>query len=244
MSVLEEARATWGRAADYPFGKEEAYPQHAAALGFDEHHDQDILDYGCGGGGDARSWVARGNRVVGVDIVAHNVQTAIQRFHKAGLPLLSHKERRDKIPADYPVYGNIPSSGGWASFRTLEDSVPLPFLGASFDVAASVGVLHHIPEPEPILAEMVRVLRPGGVVVVMLYTEHLSWRLASLIEGMVSTGLSWERAFGEFTDGPGCWARSYTEEAGRKFLTDAGLAVERIAVYNDADFRAFTARKP
>lgn len=39
----------------------------------------------------------------------------------------------------------------------------LPFADDSFDAAWSITVLEHIPEPEQALAEMRRVLRPGGM---------------------------------------------------------------------------------
>jgi SAM-dependent methyltransferase len=34
--------------------------------------------------------------------------------------------------------------------------------GLDLDLVVSMGVLHHIPEPEPVVAELHRVLRPGG----------------------------------------------------------------------------------
>jgi SAM-dependent methyltransferase len=42
------------------------------------------------------------------------------------------------------------------------DAANLPFEDESFDVVATVGVLHMIDEPMEALAEMVRVLAPGG----------------------------------------------------------------------------------
>jgi ubiquinone/menaquinone biosynthesis C-methylase UbiE len=45
----------------------------------------------------------------------------------------------------------------------------LPFADASFDVTCSFKVLAHVPEIGRALAEMVRVTRPGGVVLAELY---------------------------------------------------------------------------
>ena len=39
----------------------------------------------------------------------------------------------------------------------------LPFRDNSFDLAVSLDVLEHVEAPEPVLAEMLRVLKPGGV---------------------------------------------------------------------------------
>ena len=39
----------------------------------------------------------------------------------------------------------------------------LPFPNAGFDLALCIEVLRYLPDPEPCLAEMARVLRPGGL---------------------------------------------------------------------------------
>ncbi len=46
--------------------------------------------------------------------------------------------------------------------RVRGDALALPFADASFDLVLSGGLLEHFPEPEAVLAEMVRILRPGG----------------------------------------------------------------------------------
>jgi ubiquinone/menaquinone biosynthesis C-methylase UbiE len=43
------------------------------------------------------------------------------------------------------------------------DALDLPFRGASFDAAVLVAVLGEVPEPGRCLAEVRRVLKPGGV---------------------------------------------------------------------------------
>jgi ubiquinone/menaquinone biosynthesis C-methylase UbiE len=58
----------------------------------------------------------------------------------------------------------------------------LPYPDASFDVAVSFKVLAHVPDIERALAEMARVVRPGGHVIAELYNpwslRYLAKRLA------------------------------------------------------------------
>lgn len=46
------------------------------------------------------------------------------------------------------------------------DAKALPYAGAAFDAVISNSIIHHIPEPRFSFREMVRVLRPGGVLFV------------------------------------------------------------------------------
>jgi len=47
----------------------------------------------------------------------------------------------------------------------LGDALALPWPDASFDAAVCVRVLHHFEDPRPLLAELGRVVRPGGTLV-------------------------------------------------------------------------------
>ena len=47
------------------------------------------------------------------------------------------------------------------------DITKLPFEDSSFDLAGTLRTLHHVPRPELVIAELVRVTRPGGAVVVI-----------------------------------------------------------------------------
>jgi SAM-dependent methyltransferase len=47
----------------------------------------------------------------------------------------------------------------------LGDACALPYAGGSFDTAVCVRVLHHFADPGPVVAEMARILRPGGTLV-------------------------------------------------------------------------------
>lgn len=51
------------------------------------------------------------------------------------------------------------------------DAESLPFEPGSFDLVMSIGVLHHLPDPERALREVARFARPGGHVHVYLYWQ-------------------------------------------------------------------------
>jgi SAM-dependent methyltransferase len=54
----------------------------------------------------------------------------------------------------------------------VADAENQPFPSDSFDLGYSFGVLHHTPDTERALRELVRVIRPGGELKVMLYNRH------------------------------------------------------------------------
>lgn len=57
------------------------------------------------------------------------------------------------------------------------DLVRLPFAPSTFDVVFSVGVLHHTPSTRQGLAHIARLVRPGGILAVWVYSRRLRWGL-------------------------------------------------------------------
>lgn len=65
------------------------------------------------------------------------------------------------------------------SVRVVADAADLPFRDASCDMVLAVSLLEHCPEPERVIAEMIRIVRPGGYIycaVPFLYPLHGSPR--------------------------------------------------------------------
>lgn len=58
------------------------------------------------------------------------------------------------------------------------DARELPFEDGAFDYVLCIDVLPHIPDPERMLAEVHRVLRPGGVLVIDATNSVPLWTLA------------------------------------------------------------------
>lgn len=61
----------------------------------------------------------------------------------------------------------------FAAFQA--DVFALPFAPESFDVIYSVGVLHHTPDCEAAVKALDKYLKPGGLLVVWLYSGYNKW---------------------------------------------------------------------
>lgn len=57
-------------------------------------------------------------------------------------------------------------------FFVTGDANNLPFLSESFDVVLSIGLLEHFENPENIIKEQIRVLKPGGVIFAYIVPER------------------------------------------------------------------------
>ena len=70
---------------------------------------------------------------------------------------------------------------------TRGDAVELPFEASSFDFVWSWGVIHHSRDPERCVAEIARVLRPGGEARVMVYNRDSIgyWVDIMLVKGLL-----------------------------------------------------------
>lgn len=104
-----------------------------------------VLDVACGPGLVACDFARHARHVTGIDLTPAMIGQAEARRRAEGLDNLS-----------------------WH----VGDVASLPFADGSFSVAFTRYSLHHLLDPGAVLAEMVRVTRPGGrVVVVDVYTS-------------------------------------------------------------------------
>jgi len=67
---------------------------------------------------------------------------------------------------------------------TQGTTLALPFRDETVDLVISGGLLEHFPEPMPVLSEMLRVLRPGGVLYADVVPRKRSWYRAHEAERM------------------------------------------------------------
>lgn len=102
---------------------------------------QRLLEVGCGIGVDSIQLARRGFEVTAVDLTENALEVARQFARRRGVSI---------------------------DFRQ-GNAEGLDFPDESFDAVYSFGVLHHTPDIAKSVAEVHRVLRPGGTAYVMLY---------------------------------------------------------------------------
>lgn len=122
-------------------------------LGLDSTVGKDVMDFGCGVGVEALEFALHGNRVKLADISKPNLQLAERVLHLFNVGPEAMLEVSDKEP-----------------FVEAEPE--------SLDVFYCNGVLHHIRWPEKILRRAHELLRPGGEVRLMVYSDT-GWRQAT-----------------------------------------------------------------
>jgi ubiquinone/menaquinone biosynthesis C-methylase UbiE len=146
--VKSRVAAHWGRRApgfDAGFGHSIRTAAERAAwdrildLALGGRGQLEALDAGCGTGFLSFELAARGHRVTGVDFA----------------PAMLAEARRKATQQNFPV-----------RFEEA-DAERLSFPAASFDLAISRHVLWTLPHPEAAIDEWIRVLRPGGRLVVI-----------------------------------------------------------------------------
>lgn len=128
--------------------------------GFERARGVSVLEVGCGVGTDLVQFAKGGARVVGIDLTL------------AGAKLT----RRNLSIYDQP------------GVSLVGDGEALPFATNSFDLVYSWGVIHHTPDSGKAAIEIVRVTRPGGKVIVMVYNRRSlfafqAWAVYGLLRG-------------------------------------------------------------
>lgn len=142
----------------------------AVALGGSEHRGLDVLVVGCGQ--TPRELIGFGaqNRVIGIDLdvvpSGFAPRAYLQLLRENGPVRVAKTLGRKVLGIDRKFNAEMRRQLGTtvvSSPTILQmDAGKMTFPDDSFDVAYSYSVFEHLPEPAVVLAEMVRVLRPGG----------------------------------------------------------------------------------
>jgi SAM-dependent methyltransferase len=110
-----------------------------------EWHEREVLEIGLGQGAESEQLIRRGARWSGLDLTEESVDRVRARLD------LKHLDYQDLRQGS---------------------ALEIPWPDNSFDMVFSHGVLHHIPDIHAAQSEIHRVLRPGGVLVAMLYARR------------------------------------------------------------------------
>jgi SAM-dependent methyltransferase len=113
---------------------------------FDGYAGRRVLEVGCGAGVDLARFARGGAVVTGVDLAESAIALARANFEQQGLP------------GDFKV----------------ADGEHLPFADDTFDLVYAHGVVQYTAEPEQLVAECRRVLKPRGEAIFQVY-NRLSW---------------------------------------------------------------------
>jgi glycosyltransferase involved in cell wall biosynthesis/ubiquinone/menaquinone biosynthesis C-methylase UbiE len=119
-------------------------PWMPETMEFNRHQGAKLLEIGGGMGTDLAQFAARGAHVTDVDLSAGHLGLARENFVVRGL------------------------SGDFLQ----QDAESLLFDDNTFDVVYTNGVLHHTPNTGQAVREILRVLKPGGRVIAMVYAEN------------------------------------------------------------------------
>jgi ubiquinone/menaquinone biosynthesis C-methylase UbiE len=124
-----------------------------------------ILDAGSGTGIFTREFIAHGAKVVGLDI---------------SLAMLVYAEKKAALrqaPGDRDPMLLCSGEKGQALYYSgvTADMTKLPFADRSFDKSVSVAALEFVADEKRAVAELFRVTRPGGVVVVATLNSLSPW---------------------------------------------------------------------
>ncbi|HXW77917.1 MAG TPA: class I SAM-dependent methyltransferase [Acidimicrobiales bacterium] len=154
-----------------------------------------LLDFGCGGGRHAFEAMRRGAVVTALD-----ADTEVVRGAAAWVDAMLAE---DKETAEAGGQGHV----------VVGDGMALPFPDGCFDKLIAAEVLEHVPDDGAVLAELARVLRPGGAIAVTVprwYPEAVNWALSA-----------------DYHSVPGGHVRIYRRGQLRDRLGDAGLTPYR-----------------
>lgn len=115
-------------------------------IDFASYRGKTFLEVGCGVGIDLVRFAREGALVTGIDLAPVSIELARQNFAHSGLK---------------------------ADLRVMNGE-SLDFPDNHFDVVYAHGVLQYTADPEQMIREMYRVLKPGGEAIFMVY-NRISW---------------------------------------------------------------------
>ncbi|MBI2240181.1 MAG: class I SAM-dependent methyltransferase [Magnetospirillum gryphiswaldense] len=130
-------------------------------MALDSLEGKQVLEIGSGAGGHSALFKSYGANMTSVDLTW-------QRARSTGQKLA------------------LVQQGSGVAYQA--DAENLPFRDNSFDIVYSNGVLHHSENTDRCLDEVLRVLKPGGRAVIMLYARHSAVYWCNIVPRAVVSG--------------------------------------------------------
>jgi ubiquinone/menaquinone biosynthesis C-methylase UbiE len=156
--------------------------------GFARSGGQRVLEVGAGMGADYLEWLKAGARATAVDLSSASLEQARRRCEMAG----------------------------YAPDLQISDAEHLPFPDNTFDIVYSYGVLHHSPDTPQCIREAGRVLKPSGVLRIMIYHHPSLTGIMLWLRYGWWRGKSLRQAVHDHLESPG--TKSYTQKEARAML--------------------------
>jgi SAM-dependent methyltransferase len=183
----------------------EPYIEQFAA--FSSVRGKTLLEVGVGLGADHQRFAEAGAILSGIDLTERAVMHARRRLELFGL----------------------------ASTLSAGDAENLSFADASFDIVYSWGVIHHSPNTRKAVAEIYRVLKPGGTAKIMIYHKwsmvgYMLWVRYALMRLRPWTKL--EDIYARCLESPG--TKAYSVRAARSLFAAFGaVAIHTVLTHAD-----------
>lgn len=179
------------------------YQELIPCVGFD---DKVILDYGCGPGHDVIGFVeySKPKKVIAMDVSSTSLE-----------------ETKNRIA--------LHNASESTEIRLIKEGEKLPIEDDSIDYIHSSGVLHHTSNMPEILDEFHRILKPDGIIRIMVYNYNSIWMHLYVpyilqIKQNIYSDLSLKEAFKRSTDGEFCpISNNYTPEQFLEICNQSGF---------------------
>lgn len=156
-----------------------------------------VLEVGCGLGTDGANFARAGADYAGIELSQASLDLAKKRFEVFGLKGSFHNLNAEILASELPH--------------------------TNYDLVYSFGVIHHTPNPQAVLHQIRKVIKPDGELRIMLYAKD-SWK-----DIMIKAGLDQPEAQ------TGCpIAFTYSHQEVRGLLAAAGF--EATSITNDHIF--------
>jgi ubiquinone/menaquinone biosynthesis C-methylase UbiE len=199
----------WTRAAYEAQARKryELEPYIAEFAGFGDSNEMRVLELGVGLGADHQRFAEAGANLTGIDLTQRAVEHTRRRLAAFGL----------------------------SSNLSVGDGENMEFPAATFDIVYSWGVIHHSPDTPRAVAEIWRVLKPGGKARVMIYHKWslvgiMLWTRYALLR--LRPWTSFAKIYSRHLESPGTKAYSIAE-ARRMFAAFRDVRIRTVLTHGD-----------